>query len=477
MASMQTQTATIPCPEAGWTGPVPLPDLVREATGSNAFKCYQCVKCSSGCPLADQFDLAPHQVMRSVQFNDEAVLGSRAIWLCASCQTCTTRCPQEIDVTGVMDALRIESRQRGIDPAVPEIAKFNELFMRCIRIFGRAWELGLATAFNMALRRPFRDSKLGRRMFARGKMKFLPHFSRGRTSPGKPVANPDAVGYFPGCSLNATSVEYGKSVRNVAQALDIELVEPRDWVCCGSSPAHATDAKLARLMPMKTIAAVEQMGLETLTSPCSACFSRFKQAELATRENQAVHEEIGDALGYDYQGSVEVRHLLDVIVDKAGLDAVSERVTQPLQGLKVACYYGCLITRPAGITAAENPEYPVKMDRLIEALGGQSVEWSRKTDCCGGSLAISKTDAALGLIRTIIEDARACGAEAIVTMCPICHLNLDSRQAEAGSGTELPIFQSTQLMALAFGQGEKGAALGNNLVDPKPYLRKKGVLA
>jgi heterodisulfide reductase subunit B len=306
-------------------------------------------------------------------------------------------------------------------------------------------------------------------------MKFLPQFARGR--PGKPSENPNAIGYFPGCSLSATSIEYGKSVKNIARALDIELLEPRDWVCCGSSPAHATDAKLARLMPMKTISAVEQMGLGILTSPCSACFSRFKQAELATRENDAVHSEISKALDYDYKGSVEVRHLLDVIVDRVGLDEVGKRVTNPLRGLKVACYYGCLITRPAGVTEAENPEYPVKMDRLIKELGGDTVDWSRKTDCCGGSLAISKTDAAIGLIRNIMEDARACGAEAIVTMCPICHLNLDSRQGETGDDPELPIFQATQLMALAFGQGEKGAALGNNLVDPKPYLRRKGVLA
>jgi heterodisulfide reductase subunit B len=461
----------------GQAGATPLPELVFGAAGSNVYKCYQCIKCSSGCPLVEEFDLAPHQVMRSVQFNDDSVLESRAIWLCASCQTCTTRCPQGIDVAGVMDALRIESRRRGIEPAVPEIARFNDLFMRCIRIFGRTWELGLATAFNMALRQPFKDSKLGRKMFARGKMKFLPHFARGRARSIEPAENPDAVGYFPGCSLNATSIEYGRSVQSIAQVLDIELVEPPDWVCCGASAAHATDAHLATLLPMKTIAAVEKMGLGTLTSPCSACFSRFKRAELATRENDTVRGEISRALDYDYKGSVEVRHLLDVIVERVGLDEIKKRVTNPLRGLRVACYYGCLITRPAGVTAAENPEYPVKMDRLIKTLGGQSVEWSRKTDCCGGSLAISKTDAAIGLIRNIIKDARACGAEAIVTMCPICHLNLDSRQGEAADGPELPILQATQLMALAFGQGEERAALGNNLVDPKPYLREKDLLA
>ena len=105
--------------------------------------------------------------MRSVQFDDASVLESRAIWLCVSCQTCSTRCPQQIDVAGVMDALRIESRKRGIKAAVPEIARFNDLFMRCVRVFGRVWELGLATAFNMALRQPFRDAGLGRRMLAR----------------------------------------------------------------------------------------------------------------------------------------------------------------------------------------------------------------------------------------------------------------------------------------------------------------------
>jgi heterodisulfide reductase subunit B len=230
-------------------------------------------------------------------------------------------------------------------------------------------------------------------------------------------------------------------------------------------------------MPMQTVATVEQMGLGTLTSPCSACFSRFRHAELAAREDDAVRGQVSEALDYDYKGSVEVRHLLDIIVDRVGLDAISERVTRPLQGLKVACYYGCLITRPVGVTAADNPEYPVKMDRLVRALGGQTVEWSRKTDCCGGSLAISKTELAVKLIRNILDDARACGAEAIVTMCPICHLNLDARQEAAGDGPELPIFQATQLMALAFGRGAKESGIGNNLTDPTPYLKDKGMLS
>jgi heterodisulfide reductase subunit B len=477
MANAQAQSTNIPCPQA-MNSPLPLAEVVREATGDNAFNCYQCIKCTNGCPLADQFDLTPNQVMRSVQLNDTAVLESKAIWLCASCHTCATRCPQQIDVTGVMNALRIESRKRGVKPAVPEIAKFNELFMRSVKIFGRAYELGLMASFNMALRQPFRDLKLGKRMFARGKLSIWPHFGKARADAKKLPHNPKAIGYYPGCSLSSTSIEYGKSVKNIASAMDIELIEPENWSCCGASAAHATDPKAANVLPMSSVARIEQMGLDTVTSPCSACFSRLKHAEHSVTSNEAVSREVSDALGYEYKGSVRVQHLLDVIVDRAGLDEVKKRVTHPLKGLKVACYYGCLITRPTGVTGADNPEYPQKMDRLVRTLGAETVDWSRKTECCGGSLGINQTEVAVKMMKRIMDDAKACGAEAIVTMCPICHLNLDARQAAMGynEAEEIPIFQATQLMSLAFGQDEDKAAIKNNLTDPKPYLQEKGVL-
>ena len=465
-----------PCPMAAISGPATLAQVIEEATGDNAFKCYQCIKCTSGCPLADQFDLTPNQVMRSVQLNDAAVLESKSIWLCASCHTCATRCPQNIDVTGVMDALRIESRKRGVKPAVPEVAKFNDLFMRSIKIFGRAYELGLAASFNIALCQPFRDLKLGKRLFRKGKLHLFPHFGKVKADATRITNNPKAIGYYPGCSLSSTSIEYGKSVKNIANAMDIELVEPRGWSCCGSSPAHATDPKAANVMPMSTIARIEKMGLDTVTSPCSACFSRLKHAEHSLTSNEKVSKEVSDALDYGYKGSVNVQHLVDVIVDRVGLDEVGKRVSNPLKGLKVACYYGCLITRPTKVTGADNPEYPQKMDRLVKTLGVQTVNWSRKTECCGGALGVNKTGVAVKLMKRILDDARACGAEAIVTMCPICHLNLDSRQEIMGYDHDIPIFQATQLMSLAFGQGPEKAGIRNNLTDPKPYLQEKEVL-
>ncbi len=473
---VQAQGINPACPAATHSGPTSLAEVVREATGSNPFKCYQCIKCTSGCPLATEFDLTPNQVLRSVQLNDTAVLESTSIWLCASCYTCATRCPQQIDVTGVMDALCIESQNRGIKPAVPNIALFKSLFLRGIKIFGRTYELGLGAAFNLALGQPLRDFGLGKLMFARGKLKLLPHFAKTKTKIEKVPAGSKAVGFYPGCSLTSTAIEYGNSVRNIAKALDIELIEPKGWSCCGANTASSTDTTLANLLPMKTVAAVEQMGLDTVTSPCSACFSRLKHAEHTVRNNETVGKDVSEALAYDYKGSVEVQHLLDVIVDRAGLDEVAGQVTKPLKGLKVACYYGCLITRPSAVTGAENPEYPVKMDRLMTTLGAQTIDWSRKTECCGGALALNSLDVAIKLMKRIMDDARACGAEAVVTMCPICHLNLDSRQSMMDYDNEIPIFQATQLMALAFGQGEKKAALEHNLIDPKPYLRNKGIL-
>ena len=454
-----------------------LTDLVRDEVGANAFRCYQCVKCTSGCPLAEQFDITPHQVMRLVQYDDPRVLESKAIWLCASCHTCATRCPQNIDVTGVMDALRIESRRRGVPLGVPEIAKFHDLFMLNVKVFGRVYEAGLMAAFNAALGKPLRDIKLGLRMLRRGKLNLLPHFVWGRKNAAKAEPNSRAIGYYPGCSMCSSASEYGKSVETVAEALNLELVEPKGWTCCGSSSAHATDPLLANVMPMTTIAAVEKMGLDTVTSPCSACYSRLKTAEQAVCQNDKVEKQVSSAIGYDYKGTVEVRHLIEVIVDRTGIDDVAARVVKPLAGLKVACYYGCLITRPPKVTGADNPEYPVKMDRLLKALGAEPVEWSNKTECCGGSLGITMPETAAKLMRRVMGDARNNGAEAIVTMCPICHLNLDSRQAEMGFDEEMPIFQATQLMALAFGLGEKKTALDHNLVDPRPYLREKRVLS
>ena len=462
-----------------------LAELVRAKIGENVHRCWQCVKCTSGCPLADQFDLTPNQVMRALQLNDAAVLASRAIWLCASCHTCATRCPRGIDVTAVMDTLRIEARARGVPPAIPEIAAFNSIFMRLAGFFGRVPEALLMGWFNLARGRLTHDARLGWQLFRRGRLKLLPKFARPRR-PVAPLAPPtpatpathgaNKVGYFPGCASEGSAFDYDRTARAAARALDIDLVEPEGWSCCGSSPAHATDPAKATIMPMHAIAAIERMQLGTLTSPCSSCFTRLKTAEHEVRSDSAKATLASAATGHDYGGTVRVQHLLDTFIESAGMEKIARRVTRPLAGLKVACYYGCLITRPGRITGAEHPEYPVKMDALLQALGAEPVSWSAKTDCCGGALGVTQTAASMKLTRRILGDARDCGAEVVATMCPMCHMNLDARQEQLDLGADVPIVHATQLMLLAFGMDERAALLDRAIVDPRPVLRAKGLL-
>jgi heterodisulfide reductase subunit B len=456
--------------------PAPLSTSVLDRIGQNIFRCYQCVKCTSGCPLSDQFDLRPNQVMRSLQLNDASVLNSRAIWLCASCQTCATRCPQEIDVTGVMDLLRIEARERGIPPSIPEIARFNGLFIRFISRMGRLPELLFILSYKLVSGKLFTDLKMGSHMLLKGKLRLIPKLVR-TPKTVKPLANPAGkIAYFPGCSADSSAREYDKTVRSTAKILDIELVEPPGWVCCGSSPAHATDATAAHVYPLRTMATIERMGLDKVTSPCSNCFSRLKMAEHEGMEDQAALDQVNKITDYKYQGKVSVQHFIDTIMDHATPAQIAGKVKRPLHGLKVACYYGCLITRPASKTGAEHPEYPMKMDYLMQALGAETVDWSYKTDCCGGALSVTQTEISLNMSRRVLQDAHDCGADAVITMCPMCHMNLDARQDDMDIEFRIPILHATQLTTLAFGSAVKDAYLNKNMVNPLPMLKTRSLI-
>ncbi len=467
-----------------------LAEKIRAETGENVFLCYQCVKCTSGCPLAEYFDLAPNQVMRAAQLGqDEMALNAKTPWLCAGCQTCTTRCPQGLDVARVMDFMAHEALARGLPPRVPEAALFNKVFLRNVNLLGRAYELGLMAELNLRTGQPFKDAGLGLKMIRKGKIRLAPEFVRPPRHARRVEARPDQIAYYPGCSLHSMASEYDHSIRAVAEALDLELVEPEGWVCCGSSPAHRADPHLAIELPLKNLALIEQMGLGEVALPCAMCFNRFRAALHDLDADPALKTKTEAEVGRRFADALTVRSLLDVMVNRVGLNRITEQVKTPLTGLKVACYYGCLLTRPPGITGAAQAEYPQEMDQLMSALGATPVDWGSKTTCCGASLSITRTDIVLDLGARILAEARACGADAIVVACPLCHANLDGRQhqirhssspsrleKEKGlrMGGEIPVFYFTQLMALAFGLGEKAAALSKNMVDPRPLLAEKG---
>ncbi len=456
-----------------------LADRIRKATGENVFLCYQCVKCTSGCPLADHFDLAPNQIMRAAQLGlEDLVFKSKTPWLCASCQTCTTRCPQGIDVARVMDYVVSEAVAQGAKPPVPPVADFNKVFLRNVNLLGRSYELGLLAEMNLRAGKPLKDIDLGLKMFAHRKIGVLPKIVRKqkRKAPLTPASRPaNEIGYYPGCSLHTMAKEFDRSARSVLQALGITPVEPEGWVCCGSTPAHRVDHHLATRLPLQTLILLEQEGLKQVTLPCAACFNRFRSAARDMRLEPELKAELEREVGYTYRDSVEISSLLDVFVDTIGLEAVAARVRRPLQGLRVACYYGCLLTRPPQVTGAERPEYPMGMDRIVQALGASAIDWDRKVACCGASLSMTRKDLVFELSGDILRNAKARGADLIAVACPLCHANLDGRQTQMADAPGLPVLYFTQLAAIAFGMTEQ-ACLDRNLIDPKPLLVERSLL-
>ncbi|MGD8463880.1 MAG: heterodisulfide reductase-related iron-sulfur binding cluster [Anaerolineae bacterium] len=469
---------------------------IRERSGENVFLCYQCKKCTAGCPVAAYFDLTPHQIMRACQFGqEEMVLHSRTISICAACETCSTRCPQNIDIARIMDVLEIMAAEQGIKSKAPTVPMFYKSANRGIDWFGRMWELGLMAelyireffAREFDFEQLFRyDISMAIKMLRSGKLKILPSVAR-RPRNGHhqetpdadraaeagevaaPAADKDVISYYPGCSLHATGIEYHMSTMAIADKLNLNLVEPEGWKCCGTSPAHNTNHYRSIKLPMETLAIAEDLGHRYMTMPCAACFSRFRIAMHEVEQDDELRQKIAQDIGFDYTGSIEVDSLLTTITDRVGLEAAAAPVVKPLEGLKVASYYGCLLTRPPDVTGEENYEYPMNMDRLVEALGATTVDWSYKTDCCGGSLSLSTLEIALDLSQKILQDALNSGADIIATACPLCHANLDLRQKQINDeyqdNFDIPIVYFTQLMGVAYGLDPKSLGMDKHFTD------------
>lgn len=274
------------------------------------------------------------------------------------------------------------------------------------------------------------------------------------------------VSYYPGCSLHATAREYDESTRAVSRALGVDLAELPDWNCCGASSAHATNETLAHGLAERNLAIAAKQGMD-LVVPCAACYSRLKAVQVPLV--RAISEE---------QGSFGVLSLLDFFSSPIFSEAVASLVAAPLGGMRLASYYGCLLVRPPKTTGALHHEFPETMDRLMALLGAAPISWSHKTDCCGGSLVLSKKEIVLDLTAKLLRSARKSGAEAIVVACPLCQSNLDTRQAEIpefGEAGGVPVFYFTEMMGLAFGLGETGRWLKRHFVDPTNLLASKGL--
>lgn len=285
--------------------------------------------------------------------------------------------------------------------------------------------------------------------------------------------------YYPGCSLSSSGVDFHLSFHYVGRALGIDLVEVKDWVCCGASSAHATSHLLSIALPVLNLSHAEKEGFDKLIAPCLACLSRFKAANLEMKNNEELRKKIHDLFDYAYQGRVRVYHPLEVFLE-FGLDQIRAKAKKRLKGLRVACYYGCVLTRPPKIAQFDDVENPQSMDSIIQALGGETIDWSYKTECCGVSMTLTFSDIVLKLSNEILREAKEGGANAIVVCCPLCHANLDGRQRQIedtyGVRYELPIFYITQMMGLAFGAYPKEVGLHKLITSPKEVLGAIGLM-
>jgi heterodisulfide reductase subunit B len=286
--------------------------------------------------------------------------------------------------------------------------------------------------------------------------------------------------YYPGCSAESTAKDMHVSTLAVAEALGIEMVEPEGWTCCGATAGHQTDRLLAASLPAANLVKIKELGLDCVVN-CAACYNRMMMANHEVAAGGEFRGKVVDAIGRDYDGSVRIKHFLEVLLKDIGLKKISAAVKRPLKGLKVACYYGCLLVRPPKIVNFDDPENPKSLDKLVTAMGGESLDWPCKTECCGGGLSISRTDVVVSLTDSILGMAKSSGAHCIALSCPMCQVNLDLRQVDikqkTGHDYRMPVMYVTQLLGLALGLSPDKLGFEKLMVPASQVLEKVGAYA
>ena len=319
-------------------------------------------------------------------------------------------------------------------------------------------------------------------------------------TPGKKRLN---YSYYPGCSLHASGREYDISTRALFKALNVGLKEVPDWFCCGATPAHNVDELLSLSLCAKNLSLAEEVEGD-LAVACAACFSRLKVTQHHLKADDNKRKQVEIAIDGPAALGKPVKHILEILAREFGLAKLEEHVKKPLMGLKVASYYGCLLTRPPGVPELDDAEDPSIMEDILRALGAEPVKWSHRMECCGANFTLSRPGVVLKLSNAILESARLAGADCIMVACPLCHGNLDIRQQgikelygakdsslfgnifgselqqsgddPASDRRDLPIFYITQLAALAMGVASENLGFESVITDPKPLLRDKQLL-
>jgi heterodisulfide reductase subunit B2 len=290
------------------------------------------------------------------------------------------------------------------------------------------------------------------------------------------------LSYYPGCTMKNHARNFEESTLFALGELGVEVEEIKRWNCCGTVYSLSADEVMHQVAPVRNMIRAKEAGADQLMTACSMCYNTLKRANQRARANPEQLSRM-NAFMYDepidYQGDVEVVHALEVVRDKVGFDAVKKKVVKPLKGLKVACYYGCLLVRPREI-AFDDSENPTSLENLVTALGGTPVNFSHKTECCGAYQTVDKPEIVADKTYQILSAARAQGANIVAVSCPLCAFNLDHRQEQTleihPDLHTMPIVYFSQLMAIALGGDESVLRLDLHHTPPGPLLAESGLL-
>jgi heterodisulfide reductase subunit B len=291
--------------------------------------------------------------------------------------------------------------------------------------------------------------------------------------------------FYPGCSMESSAIAYSASLMAILEPLEMDLEEIDDWNCCGATEYVGISLTPAYALISRNLALASQQanGTNTVVAPCSACYLNLAKADHYMLERPTLGVKVNKALeagGLNYQpGSLKIRHLLDVVINDIGLETVRNKVVKPLKGLKVAPYLGCMVPRPDYEHRWSDHEYPTELDDLLKVLGAEVIDFPLKTHCCGGHMTQISPSTAFELIRRLVHAADEYEADMMVTLCPMCQMNLDAYQGETNhhfhTNYHMPIIFFTQLMGLAFGLEAEVLGFGSELVDARSALSKIGV--
>ncbi len=285
--------------------------------------------------------------------------------------------------------------------------------------------------------------------------------------------------YYPGCSLHASASEYDLSTKAVFAALEVGLDEVPDWICCGATPAHNVDELLSLSLSAKNLELAQQVPGDMAVA-CASCFSRLKFAQHILTENETKRKLVEKAIDAPVPLDSTVKHLLEILARDIGLEQLAAVTRKPLAGLKVACYYGCLLTRPTDVPNLDCTEAPTIMESVIEAVGAETVAWTHRLECCGANFTLSRPPVVQQLSNAVLDSAKAAGADCIMVACPLCHGNLDIRQKEIegvyGCSYDMPVFYLTQLVGLALGVPAGNLGLDALIVSPQKLLKEKKLI-